>query len=217
MDSFVKKLFQGIKDEEVHGQFVRFGKGDYKKRFQISFNKIKKVKIKAGFEYANDFVNFIKENKDVNFSGNILTKEKIPGVKGKKKAGGFVYEITESKINEFEDAYFYLLDVNDNEIILKIKKKLPKPGKAADKIDNKFCSLELDMKYWPKFKEAFFWDIPEVKKASIEHELIITDIEIPNDELDSMKMRENAIRKGKIIRRINIDGKEQKKEKEFAA
>ena len=217
MDSFIKKLFQGIRDEEIHGQFIRFGKGDYKKRFQISFNKIKKVKIKSSFEYANDFVNFIKENKDVNFSGKIITKDKIPGVEGKKKAGGFVYEIEESKINEFENAYFYLLDVDDSEIILKIKKKLPKPGKSEAKIDNKFCVLELDIKYWPKFKEAFFWDVPEVKKAIIEHELIIDDIEIPNDEPDPVKMRENAIRKGKIIRSIIIGDKEQKKEKEFAA
>lgn len=217
MDSFIKKLFEGKVDEEVHGQFIRFGKGDYQKRFQISFNKIKKVKIKASFEYANDFVNFIKENKDVNFSGSILTKEKIEGQDGKKKAGGFVYEITESKINEFENAYFYLLDVNDSEIILKIKKKLPKPGKAANKIDNKFCTLELDMKYWSKFKEAFFWDVQDVKKANVEHELIITEIEIPKDEEDSVKMREKAIRKGKIIRTIGIDDHEEKKELKFSA
>ena len=120
-------------------------------------------------------------------------------------------------IEKFENAYFYLLDVDDSEIILKIKKKLPKPGKSEAKIDNKFCVLELDIKYWPKFKEAFFWDVPEVKKAIIEHELIIDDIEIPNDEPDPVKMRENAVRKGKIIRSINIDGNEQKKEIDFAA
>lgn len=217
MDSIIKKIFTDKVDEEVHNQFIRFGKGNYKKRFQISFNKTKKIKIKSSFEFANDLVRFIIENKDVNYSGNILTKSEVPGKSGKKKAGSFVYELSNEKINEFEDVFFYLLDVQDEEIVLKIKKKLPKPGKNENKIDNKFCVLELDLKYWDKVKEVFFWDVSDVKKASIEHELIINDIEIPKNEKDPVKMREKAIRKGKIVRIINIDGKEERKKKDFGA
>ncbi|MCH7568238.1 MAG: hypothetical protein IIA87_02350 [Nanoarchaeota archaeon] len=216
MESFIKKIFRGESDEEVHKYFVRFGKGDYKRRFLISLNKVGKIKLRASFELANDFVNFVKENKDVKFSGKILTKEKVPGKEGRKKSGYFVYEISESSIEKFEDAYFYLLNVEDPDIVLKIKKKLPRPGKKADKIDDKFCSLDLDKKYWPMVKDAFFWDVPEnVKKVSIEHELIIDDIIFPEDVDNPVKIRELAKRKGKIIRMTIVDGKEKSEEKEF--
>tara|TARA_Y100000310_G_scaffold339697_2_gene433200 strand:+ start:74 stop:727 length:654 start_codon:yes stop_codon:yes gene_type:complete len=217
MESFIKKLANENIDEEVHNQFTRFGKGDYKRRFLISFNKTKKIKIKASFEFANNFVDFVKELKDLRFSGNILSKNPIEGKEGRKKAGGFVYELNEEKIEGFENAYYYLLDVKDPEVILKIKKKLPKPGKSAEKIDDKFCTLELDLKYWDKVKETFFSDIPDVKKASIEHELIIDSIEIPKDEQDPVKMREKAIRKGKIIKKIIFKDSEDETEFSFSA
>lgn len=212
MQSFLKGVLNGKSDDESHRYFVRFGKGRYNRRFLISFNKGTKIKIKASFEMANDFVKFVDENKDVKFSGTILSKEKISGKEGKKKKGVIAYEISNSKIEEYEKAYYYLLDVNDSEIILKIKKSLPKPGKNEGKIDDKFCSLELDPKYWPALKETFFWDVPECKKAEIEHELNINEIVIPANERDPIKIRELAKRKGIIVRKITCDGKEQKKE-----
>ena len=56
-----------------------------------------------------------------------------------------------------------------------------------------------------------------VKKAEIAHDFIITDLSIPKDEKDPLKMRENTIRKGKIIRRINVDGRNIVKESKFEA
>ncbi len=216
MESIIKKVLEGKADDSCHSHFVRFGKGNYPRRFLINLMKGKKIKIRGSFELANDFVEFIKENKDVKFSGKILTKEKVEGKEGKKKAGGFVYEVSESDLKGFEDAYFYLVDVADEDIVLKIKKKLPKPGKNADKIDDKFCSMDLDLKYWPKVKEIFFWDVPEnVKKVKIAHELDIKDIVTPSGEDDPVKIRELAKRKGKIIRKLDIDKKEESKEFDF--
>lgn len=206
MESFLKRVLTGKHDADSHRYFIRFGKGNYARRFLLSFAKGTKLKVKGSFEMANDFVKFVKENKDVKFSGSILTKSKIAGKEGKKKAGVFAYEIVESSIKEFENAYFYLLNVDDGEIKLRIKKALPKPGKDADKIDDSFCLMELDLKYWPKIKEAFFWDVPECKKAIVEHELKITDIEIPSGEKDPVKMRELARRKGIAVRKITADG-----------
>ena len=100
---------------------------------------------------------------------------------------------------------------------MKIKKSLPKPGKNEAKIDDKFCSLDLDLKYWEKVREVFFWDVPECKKAVIEHELEITDIEIPSGVDDPVKQRELAKRKGIIRRKIVFDGEERVEEKEFSA
>ena len=98
---------------------------------------------------------------------------------------------------------------------LKIKKKLPKPGKSEKKIDNGFCQLEADEKYYSKIKEDFFWDMPETKKISISHEIIVNEVVMPKDEKDFAKIREIAKRKGKIIRNGKIDDKEIISEKEF--
>jgi len=212
MEFFIKSIFESGDLENAHKYFLRFGKGTYRRRFLMSFNKSKKVRVKASFELANDFVNFVKENKDVGFSGKVLMKEAVAGKTGRKKAGSFVYEISESSINEFGNAYFYLLDVNDEEIVLKIKKSIPKPGKNEGKIDHNFCVLTLDNKYFDKLKEEFFWDVPEGKKVSVEHEVVITDIVMPENEEDPKKIRELAKRKGKLIRKINVDGKEIVKE-----
>jgi hypothetical protein len=213
MESFLKKVLTGKGDADSHRYFVRFGKGDYKRRFLISLNRGTKIKIKTSFEFANDLVKFVNENKKVKFSGNVLTKEKVAGKEGRKKAGLFVYEISESSIEEFENAYYYLLDANDSEIVLKIKKSLPKPGKDAEKIDDGFCSLLVDAKYWNALKNVFFWDLPEnVKKAAIEHELKINDIVIPKNEKDPVKVRELALRKGTIVRKMVVDDKETRKE-----
>ena len=208
MESFIKKILTGKSDEESHRYLVRFGKGQYKRRFLIKLAKSAKIKVKTSFEFANDLVRFVNENKKVNFSGKVLTKEKVNGKEGRKKAGVFVYEVSECSLEEFEKAYYYLLDVNDSEIVLKIKKSLPKPGKNEDKIDDGFCSLIVEPKYWNALKNAFFWDVPECKKAEIEHELNIDEIVMPKGESDPVKIREKALRKGTIVRKMNIDGKE---------
>ncbi len=213
MESFLKKVLTGKGDADSHRYFLRFGKGDYKRRFLISLNKGAKIKVKTSFEFANDLVKFVNENKKVKFSGKVLTKEKAAGKEGRKKAGVFVYEISESSIEEFENAYYYLLDVNDSEIVLKIKKSLPKPGKDEGKIDDGFCSLLIDVKYWNALKSVFFWDLPEgVKKVSIEHELKINDVILPKGESDPVKVREKALRKGTIVRKMVVDDKETRKE-----
>ena len=98
---------------------------------------------------------------------------------------------------------------------LKVKKKLPRPGKSEKKVDEKFCQLEADKKYYSKIKEDFFWDMPETKKINISHEVDIREIVAPKGETDYAKMREIAKRKGKIVRKAIVDGKEIVSEKEF--
>ena len=215
MESFLKRVVEGNSDDDSRRYFLRFGKGDYKRRFLISFSKGSKVKIKGSFEWANDFVKFVRENKEVVFSGKVLSREKLPGKEGRKKSGSFVYEISESSLEEFENAYFYLLDCDSGDIVLKVKKSLPKPGQDSKKIDDKFCSLELELKYWDEFKKAFFWDVSECKKCFIQHEINIKEIVMPSDESNPDKIRELAVRKGNIIRKIECDGRVEEKRYEF--
>ncbi len=185
-----------------------------------------KVKITSTFEYAMDFVEFILSLVDsMNISGIIFSKKEIPGLEGKKKSGLFNYEINkEIKKEELKKivdcCYFSLLDCKINGIELKTKKKLPKPGKGSDaKVNDKFCIMNLDIKYFEKFNKEFLFDISsEFKKVRIEHTYEIKEIVIPSElkkSDDFAKMREEAKRKGIITRKIIINEKETVNKKDF--
>jgi len=219
--NFIKRVFEGKNDDASHRQFVRFGKGEYGGRALLSLWKTKNVKIKGSFEFANDFVLFIAGLGNVSFNGEILSKDEISGLDGKKKAGKWVYAVenfTSSQVKNLSDKiYYFLLNAEQEGIKLKIKDKLPKPGKDESKVDDKFCQMEIDEKYYRAAKEDFFWDFPDGKKIEVEHKLIIKEIVPPKGEKDFAKIREMAKRKGRIIRTANIDGKEVRFEKDFEA
>lgn len=223
MDCFVKNIFLKKEDDATHRQFVRFGKGTYPGRAALSLKKNGMIKVGGSFEYANDFARIAAEVADAQFSGIVFSKEGLEefGLKGKKKGEIFEYEFegnSQDVKNIAGKAYYMLLDADAGVqgIKLRIKKKLPKPGKAGNiKIDDKFCVLEADLKFWSRIKEAFFWDLPECKMAKISHSYIIEGIVLPPGENNPEKMRLLAKRKGKIIRRIVADKNEMQREEEM--
>ena len=231
--NFIKKVVEKNIDGKVHRQFTRFGKGEYKRRFLLSLWKTKKIKIKSSFEFANDLVALCSEFGSCKVSGILMSKKDISNLMKEKdiegnsesKKGGLYYqtniplqELNEEQLKELEgNSYFTLLDLEGKDFKLKIKKKLPKPGKNEDKIDGKFCQLEADEKLYSKIKKDFFWDIPNAKKINTKHKIIIESIIMPEGEKDFSKIREIAKRKGKIIREADIDGKIIIKEYEFEA
>ncbi len=219
--NFIKKIFMGKTEDDAHRQFIRFGKGEYNRRALLGLWRTKNVKIKGSFEYANDFTLFVASLGEAKFEGNIWSKEEISGLSGKKKEGKIIYEVKDMPSSQVKkianQVYCFLLNADGPGLKLRIKPKLPKPGKGEDKIDDKFCQMEIDEKYYNQAKEDFFWDLPDCKKASVEHRFIITDIVMPKGETDYAKIREMAKRKGKIIRTANVDGKEMKTEKPFEA
>jgi len=222
MDSFIKKIWHG-KGEEAHQYFIRFSKGKFEKRAVLNLQKTTKIKLRGSFEWANDFIKLAAELSPLIFSGIIFSKQELAELtsfKTKKKEGITQYEvsgITSEQIKQLQDkVYCMLLDAENEEVIVKIKKKLPKPGKSGEgKVDDKFCQLEVDLKYWQPVKDSFM--LPECKKAKISHTFIIEGIILPEGEKDFAKIRELAKRKGRIIRTSEIDGKESREEKEFAA
>lgn len=219
MDCFIKKIWQG-NGECVHNYFIRFGKGKFDGRAVLFLQKASNVKLRGSFEWATDFANLVAELVPANFSGVLLSKQNIPELgSGKPKSGIFQYDILadSQKILGLKDkAYCMMLDAEGPGISLKMKKKLPKPGKSGEaKVDDKFCVLEADIKYWQMIKEAFM--LPECRKARISHTYIIEEIILPQGETDFAKMRELAKRKGKILRKMEIDGNISSEEKSFEA
>ncbi len=231
MDCFIKKIWQG-KGEESHYYFVRFGRGKFENRAALFLQKTSKVKLRGSFEWANDFTKLVSELSGGKVAGIILSKANISGIMSKNnitgnsetKQGGLFYknniseqELNQEAIKELSDnSYASLLDIEGAGLSLKIKKKLPKPGKSGEgKVDDKFCQLEADLKYWPQIKEAFM--LPESKKCRISHTVVIEDIILPEGEKDFAKIRELAKRKGKLIRITDADKEQKKEEKEFLA
>ncbi len=227
---FIKKIFENKLDDSVHKQFVRFGKGTYLGRAVTKITRQpEKIKIGTSFELATEMAEFCSSlAQHLKCSGIILIKEKIPELEKyprSKKLGLLQYEVDDQldsiilkKVLQNPLTYCALLDIEGPGISLKSKKKLPKPGKSGDlKIDDKFCVLELDIKFWPQVKTEFCWDMPEFKKALALHTFFITDIVMPKGEKDFEKLRLMAKRKGKLQRKVTLDGKDIIKEKDFEA
>lgn len=212
----MQRIFSDAIDDEVHQYFVRYGKGQYARRFILNVTKGKSIKLRGSFEWANDFTRFVRELGEFSYSGVILSKEQLPGKDGKKKKGVFAYEVTDANPAEYDGAYWYLLNTKVEGVTLKIKKSLPKPGKDEEKIDDKFCALDLDPKHWDKVKESFLWDVSDGKKVQIEHDLLIDSIDMPKGVDDPAEIRRLSKRVGMIRRRINVDGAEMIEEKKVA-
>jgi len=220
---FIKKIFNNEIDDSARNQFTRFGKGNFEGRAIAKFRKtVGKVKISTSFEYTNDIVKLVSEFGNGKCSGVVLSKKDLSEIiktnriigASETKQGGLFFrnKINEQEINKeqiqslIDNAYFCLLDIIGVGFTLKIKKNLPKPGRSGEaKIDDKFCQLEIDEKYWGPVKNCFFWDFPDVQKGNVSHNYLVTEIILPKNEKDFEKMRVMAKRKVKILRKIGTD------------
>lgn len=229
---FIKKIWQNEIDESVHSQFIRFSRGKFENKFVTTLSRNGKCKLSTTFELANDIVSLASTLVSrIKVNGVLLTRENPDslirqlGIKAvcKKKAAIFSTEIdaelTAEQIKRIaEAAYFMLFDCTAEGIELKIKKKLPQPAKSAsDKVNDKFCVLEADIKYWQKIREEFAFDMDDFKKAQVRHSVEISDVILPQGEKDFGKIRLNAKKKGTITRNIVADGKEKTDKREFVA
>lgn len=234
--NFIKRVFDGDIDYPVHLQFQKFGRGGFRDRALIKAKRSgEKYTITTSAEFANEFVEKVAEKLGKNktkITGAIIStidlsneldfkdKKQFQGVKryiiDKEMSGEEILAL----LNKFPKAFFALSFGTGNTSI-KIKPKAPKSGKPGNKQDEKpkadFCKLITSDK---EIAGSFVFEKPDFKQAEITHTFIIDEIIIP-DELKQSKnfarMREEAKRKGKIIREAVIDGKVMKQEKGFVA
>ncbi|MFH1500709.1 MAG: hypothetical protein ABIE22_02070 [archaeon] len=212
VDCFIKKIFNEELDEAVHSQFVRFSKGLFENKAVINLHITSKIKVKGTYEYSTDFLRLASELGGGKVSGVVF--KKLGNKIGKQEINK---DLTSSELKELiENSYCILADVEAHTFFIKMKKKLPRPSsKAESKVDDKFCQLESDLKHKEKIKESFFWDIGDCKKVRILHDYEITDIIRPKNEKDFEKIRILSKRKGKLTRRIEVDGVKERKEKDI--
>jgi len=247
MDSYIKKIFQGKEsDELVHSQFTKFSKGKFSDRAMIRAKNTKgKYTISTTAEYAKGLILSLAEKlgeKTTVVSGAIISALDLEGfdyderkmAMGVRKYMIYDKEMTGNEIieicNKIQKAFFALSFNVDEDTSLVIKPKSPKSakGSGSNKNPNKkskidFCKLKTTDKELVN-NLIFDDEAKDFKKIEIKHDIIITDIIMPegvekgsNEEIDFARIREMAKRKGKIVRKLDIDGVEKVKEIEFEA
>jgi len=232
MEFFIKKVFDGNIDDLVKLQFQKFGRGNFENKASITAKMVKgRFDIKTTHEYANELVRAVAEilgSDETNVSGVMVStldlsgeleyksKSQFMGVK-KYAIGGLM---TGDKIIDLCERFpkcFMGISFKAGDTELKIKPKAPKSGKPSTKegegpaVD--FCKLKTANRGLAKGL-LFDVDLDNFKSAGINHTFVIEDIEVPDVE-DPVKMRELAVRKGKIIRNSVVDGVSVKEEKDF--
>ena len=233
--NFIKNLFQGKVDDEVHKQFKRFSKGTFQNRAVVEMSVGKDLKIKTSFEFTNEFARYLTNTikGKTHVTGGIITTKDIRQSAGfdicnvKQFAGVKTFQIdTEISREEllkclesFPDAVFCLSFVTDFGV-LKTKVKTPKAAKSKkgdnEEIKADYCSFTTKYK---DFKNEFAFDVKEdFKKFKATHDFIINELVVPKEyQNDLEKARIFARRRGKIIRKLEIDGKTITKEINFEA
>jgi hypothetical protein len=239
--NFIKKVFDKNPDNDVHLQFQKFSRGEFKNRAMIKVKKVKdKYTINTTAEFANELVKSVAEklgSEKAKVTGGIIStinlkeipeyKEFLKSATVKQFQGVKNFQINSEMsgseivriINAFPKAFF-ALSFSAGDSVLKIKPKAPKSAKPKNKDEAPnpdFCKLiTTDEKL---AKEFIFENIP-FKDASISHDFYIDSIVVPNElknEKDFAIVREKSHRKGRIVRRTIFDGKESQVEVEFEA
>tara|TARA_Y100000034_G_scaffold86406_1_gene103614 strand:+ start:6319 stop:7038 length:720 start_codon:yes stop_codon:yes gene_type:complete len=239
MDNFIKKIFEGKEvDELVHSQFTKFSKGEFPARAMIrARNSSGKYTISTTAEYAKDIIMFLAEklgDKPTQINGAIISALDLEGFEyderkmamGVRKYMIYDKEMTGNQIidlcNKIDKAFFALSFIS-GDTTLTIKPKSPKSAKGVSSEKKKDKKAKIDfIKIKTTDKELadnliFDDEAQDFKKIEIKHDIIINNIIFPENEKDFAKIREMAKRKGKIIRKLDIDGKEVVKEAEFEA
>ncbi len=240
MDCFIKKIFNQRSDNLVHIQFQKFSRGEFKNKAMIRLkNNAGKFNMDTTYEYARELVMSLAEklgNNKTHVTGALVSALDLSGfeyTERKMAMGARKYmidtEMTGNQILELcenQTKAFIALSFNVGEDELKIQPKSPKSAKGASsskkedaeaKID--FCKLKTSDF---KLVEGFVFDseAKNAKKVEIKHDFIIEEIVISPElkkEKDFAKIREMAERKGKISRKLDVDGKKFNKECNFKA
>jgi len=221
--SIIKNICQNNAGISEHLQFIRFSKGFFENRFYFKVKNGKKLKIFSGFENVNDLIKIIAENEKelLDIKGKVFSKKDFHKFfeNKERKKGFFVGEINKSISHlEFKELYdlfkdeYLLLNIKSNKFSLKTNSSLHNP-KGTYKA--KFAVLETsDIGC---IKDEFLFDIDKnFKEIEIKHDILVTEIIIPDQYKDNPEeARINAKRKGKIVRKINLDGKEEQMEINF--
>ncbi len=220
---YIKDIFEGNLTEHAHNKFVRYSRGNFVgPLMKIKFSS-SGIKLFSSFHFVDELVMLAADligNEKVHVKGSLVWNSDLSsqlsnlGIKYSKvsKARGiFKYELdNEVNLKDFLlnlGNFNYLISFKKDDISLTCKSSFPKPNKefASD-----FCKLSFPVSCSKKILEEFAFDIDskiKIKEIVIKHEIIISDLEIP--QIDDFELaRRQAKRIGKLKRFISVNGGE---------
>lgn len=224
--TFLQLATENSTDPLVHARFTRFSVGEFEREAILMAQSKKNLKIQTGYEYANDLsliaCELLGDNAKISGEAVLVAAKsdpskdieeagfKIKANRGKKYT--LTFDLTAKElakaVNKLGTYAFLFTKFNcDPSIKLKMKSSPPKPGSITEK----FCTIQVDLKHALTLIDALLFDVKErdFKKAEINHTFNIEDIVIPKEyENDFAMARLHAKKKGKIARKITLDGKE---------
>jgi hypothetical protein len=226
---YIKQLFEGKPEEWVHLFFTRYGRGEFDgPTCEVDVGK--DIKFKGTVEYSTLLGELVASGGgDFKVDGAIFAKIDFrdelnrAGIefddKSKPKKGFYVAQV----MGEFPGSVLagvysklphatVLLNLAGAKGKLKCKKKPPKPGGEKD-LD--FCSGSMDISALPRLKEEVFFDVGDFKKAKAENKFSISELLIPPGA-GAAEARLNAKRKGKVLRKVTLDGAQKESDFPFA-
>jgi len=226
--NYIKEIFLGKPVDYMHGMFARYGRGTFEGPL-LTVKNGPSIKAEGSVHYANILGQVIAESTQQEFSvsGAIHAKReiKVPLKTGKETKKGDIHSV-EVKDNmhsdglkmvygDYRDAYV-LLELSAGKWRLKCKKKPPKPGGS---LDAKFCSATLDKTALDEVMEEILFDVRDrnFREAEIRHEIVIEELVGPPElKKDPAKFRTQAKRRGRISRRVTVDGRKTETTQEFS-
>ncbi len=229
----IKKIFDNKCDEEVHSDFLKFGKGEFKKKYLTNAKRQgDKVIIKTGPEFVNYLVRkgLEKASGKLSITGVIVSTMplEVPFSKGIKQFMGIKQhqisgEIDPKEVLALMSKYprvFFALSFILPDYELKVKPKAPKSAKPSTNTEKEvkpeFCTLKTTDE---NFVKEMFFDCPHFKEVTVGHTLKITGMLYPKD-FANMKpelVREQSKRQGVIVREVICDGKTTSSHANFEA
>lgn len=232
----IKKIFEGGVDDYVHSDFLKFGRGEYRNKYLLEGKRqAKNWSIKGGAEFVNFLVKkcLEKVNGPVKITGIIVSTMDLRDEIGFeiKKTSNFQgirknvidVEVEPAQVLELMEKYprvFFALTFKGDGFVLRIKAKAPTSGKPGKDREGgpiaDFCSLKTGD---GGIIDDLFFGVGNFSEVRINHTIVIDDIIYPVNigDLKPAEIREQAKRKGRIIRNVSVDGVEKISEAEFVA
>jgi len=230
----IKKIFDKEFEGEVHSDFLKFGRGEFRDKYLVEAKRQKeKAIIKTGPEFANYLVRkgLEKVSGKLTVTGVIVStiELEVPFSNGIKQFMGIKQhqvsgEVEAKQILTLMSKYprvFFALSFILPDYELKIKAKAPKsakPSTSSDKeVKAEFCSLKTTDE---RVVKELLFDVPTgFKQLSIKHILKINEIVYPKDfaKMKPEEVREKSKRKGVLVREVTADGKRTVSEVPFEA
>ncbi len=229
----MKKVFNGVFDDEVHGAFLKFSRGIYRNKYLIEGKRqSKNWAIKAGVEYVNFLVRRCLEKIDgrVVIKGVIISTLDLKGEIGfdavkVRNFQGIRKNVIDTEVEASEvlglmnkfPRVFFALSFSGDDFVLKIKARAPKNSKSGNGDDKPvidFCSLKIKDK---SIVDDLFFGVENFRDVSVNYMIEVNDIIYPEnvDNLEPAEVRELSKRKGVVARNVDVDGVVRTEKAEF--